>query len=187
MTTLVSVGRESIASSPLSFHCALARKYSLILSFFLFVLSTFHETSLLPFIRLIIEINCVSLARKAINPFPTFISCYKRPIIPVFLRAMTLVVKIQLRVCILDEILILCLTKPSHVAQLSVTVHHSITTITLYAPMMIRKQKTERFIVRVIMHRSRFIARFTRETGLDISFQIDLESRNFRELLKFPS
>lgn len=101
---------------------------------------------------------------------------------------MTLVVKIQLRVCILDEILILCLTKPSHVAQLSsVTVHHSITTITLYAPVMIRKQKTERFIVRAIMYRSRFIARFTRETGLDISFQIDLESRNFRELLKFPS
>lgn len=110
MTTLESVGRESIASSPLSFHCVLASKYFLILSFFLFVFSTFHETSLLAFTRLVIEINCVSLARKAINAFPTFISCYKCPIIPVFLRAMTLVVKIQLRVCILDEILILCLT-----------------------------------------------------------------------------
>lgn len=171
-------------SSPLSFHRVLASKYSHILLFFLFVFSTFHETSLLAFTRLVIETNCVSLTRKAIDAFPTFISCYKRPIIPVFLRAMTLVVKIQLRACILDEILILCLTKPSHAAQLLVTVHHS---ITLYAPVMNRKQKTERFIVRAIMHRYRFIARFTRETGLDISFQIDLESRNFRELLKFPS
>lgn len=187
MTTLESVGRESIASCPLSFHCVLASKYSHILSFFLFVFSTFHETSLLAFTRLVIEINCVSLARKAINAFPTFISCYKRPIIPVFLRAMTLVVKIQLRACTLNEILILCLTKPSHAAQLLVTVHHSITTITLYAPVMNRKQKTERFIVRAIMHRYTFTTRFTRETGLDISFQIDLESRNFRELLKFPS